>query len=626
MYMIINNGIAGSTRTQLQTTANAIAKSLKRLSTGKRVNSSQDDQAAYSIGTKLESQSRGLLQAIDNVNHALGMVQTAEGAIDTQINIVVRMREIAIEASNGMLSVADRTNLNNELSALYAEFSRITNATEFNGTKLIDGSFGTKTIQAGANFDQNLNSVFMAIGDLSAGKQFVKTIGSGTFQAAVTSSLGTTPDAVKLVDVNGDGKLDAVNVDSGDGMVSVALGNKNGTFQVRSTYAVGTTPVDLAVGDFNGDGIMDIVTADTANTVSILTGKGDGTFNARTTKTVGGNATGVAVGDFNADGYLDIVTANGSAASASILLGNGDGTFQTATSLTTESNANKIVVTDLNNDNKLDIVTTDNSGTISIFIGAGTGSFASRVTKSTGTTPMGITAGKLNSDGSVDLVVTNSGTTTASVFINNNDGTGGMAAKVDYTVKTAPRNVSIGDINGDGINDLVVSNFTTGQVSLLTGTGSGTYNTQSNITATAARGLDVGDIDGDGVLDIVTTNRTSGLLNVSVGYTNTVTAGTSIDVSSQTNAQSLLTILDNTLTSLKGEQAKLTGIHSRLDQAAAANLLLKDSYDSAKSDIIDADVAMDAAELVKNQILAQAQTAVLAQANVQMQVVLGLLR
>src|SRR5205085_1811046 len=104
-------------------------------------------------------------------------------------------------------------------------------------------------------------------------------------------------------------------------------GNGDGTFQAQPTFATGTTPNAVALGDVNGDGKQDIVTANGIGTVSVLLGNGNGTFQAQLTFAASGSPVFVALGDVNGDGKLDIVTANRSSNNVGVLLGNGNGTF-----------------------------------------------------------------------------------------------------------------------------------------------------------------------------------------------------------------------------------------------------------------------------------------------------------
>ena len=154
----------------------------------------------------------------------------------------------------------------------------------------------------------------------------------GGFAAAAGSpfAVGANPQSVAVADFNGDGNVDLVTANFGDGTVTVLLGNGSGSFTpaAGSPYGVGTNPQSVAVGDFNGDGNPDIVTANNgANTLTVLLGDGTGGFAAApgSPLPVGLFPQSVAVGDFNNDGNPDLVEANSGNNTVRVLLGNGMG-------------------------------------------------------------------------------------------------------------------------------------------------------------------------------------------------------------------------------------------------------------------------------------------------------------
>src|SRR5208282_3423101 len=144
----------------------------------------------------------------------------------------------------------------------------------------------------------------------------------GTFAPAVVYGPNTSnPYAIAVGDFNGDGKLDLAVANSGNGTVSVLLGN--GTFGADTTYSTGgTTPEAVAVGDFNKDGIPDLVVANEGSgTVGVLLGNGNGTFTAATTYSTGGTSPdALAVADFNGDGFSDLAVGNESSGTVGELL------------------------------------------------------------------------------------------------------------------------------------------------------------------------------------------------------------------------------------------------------------------------------------------------------------------
>src|ERR1051326_2491473 len=196
-----------------------------------------------------------------------------------------------------------------------------------------------------------------------------------------TSFPATAPVALALGDFNRDGKIDLVTANSGNDNVSVFLGDGTGSFSLtgQSPFDAGTTPAAVATGDFNRDGILDLTVANSGDgNVSIFIGNGDGTFDPATppTGSVVSAPAGVAIGDLNGDGRLALAVTNNSDDSVSVLLGNGDGTFQAANNFNTGDGPRGIVAADFNRDGVLDLAIADQTdGKIVILLGNGDGTF-----------------------------------------------------------------------------------------------------------------------------------------------------------------------------------------------------------------------------------------------------------
>ena len=152
---INNNLMAMNTYRQLGLGEAAASRSMEKLSSGYRINRAGDDAAGLAISEKMRGQIRGLTQASRNAQDSISLVQSAEGALSETQAILQRMRELAVQSASDTNVNADRTAVQNEMDQLAEEVSRISNDTEFNTQKLLDGSF-SGTFHIGANESQNL--------------------------------------------------------------------------------------------------------------------------------------------------------------------------------------------------------------------------------------------------------------------------------------------------------------------------------------------------------------------------------------------------------------------------------------------------------------------------------------
>ena len=152
MASTINTNINSITaQRNLAMSSSSLTTSIQRLSSGLRINSAKDDAAGLAISERFTSQVRGLNQAVRNANDGISLAQTAEGALKASGDILQRVRELAVQSANATNSASDRQALQAEVGQLISELDRISQTTEFNGTKLLDGAFGTQQFQVGAN-------------------------------------------------------------------------------------------------------------------------------------------------------------------------------------------------------------------------------------------------------------------------------------------------------------------------------------------------------------------------------------------------------------------------------------------------------------------------------------------
>ena len=346
--------------------------------------------------------------------------------------------------------------------------------------------------------------------------------GDGTFQRAVTYPAGGSPWSVAVADVNGDGKPDIIVGDesscyacSGDGLVGVLLGNGDGTFQPVVTYKSGgdsfeTSPTALAVADLNGDGKVDIAmtnycrsscSASAEGEVSVLLGKGNGTFQAAVSYDSGGEGLSIgaiAIADVNGDGKPDLLISNGNSVSGGVsgpgaigvLLGNGDGSFQPAVLYGSGAySATSVTVGDVDSDGKPDLVVTNfcsptgctnprGPGTIGVLKGNGDGTFQTAVTYNAGGTwgAFSTVVADVDGDGRPDLIVADFVDLTGrpvDVFLNSTIA----ANPTTTTLSTAPNPSVYGEAVTFTATVTSSSGTPTGTVNLLNGStvvGTGT--------------------------------------------------------------------------------------------------------------------------------------------------------
>jgi len=194
---VINTNVSALRAQNSSRVANNMqATAMERLSSGKRINSAKDDAAGLAVATRMQAASRGFTQAIRNANDGISLAQTADSGAGSISDILVRMRDLAMQASTGTLSDADRGLVQKEVTALISQIGDITTQTTFNGNKLLDGSVAAGfDIQTGINTGENVN---ITIGKLDATTLGVNALSVAT-AAGATGALATLDTAITTV-------------------------------------------------------------------------------------------------------------------------------------------------------------------------------------------------------------------------------------------------------------------------------------------------------------------------------------------------------------------------------------------------------------------------------------------
>ena len=304
MASTINTNVASLTaQRNLSTSQASLNTSIQRLSSGLRINSAKDDAAGLAISERFTSQIRGLNQAVRNANDGISLAQTAEGALKASGDILQRVRELSVQSANATNSASDRKAIQAEVGQLLSELDRISQTTEFNGQKLLDGSFGSATFQVGANANQTITA--------TTGNFRTTTYGAQLKSSASVPAAATAPAAAAATVIINGLQSKTLNVDASDTAAKIAA-TVNGAAETT-----GVTATARNVSEFK---------ITTAGSVSLEV-KGDNTATAATITFSATSATDLAEGvkAFNDVSSQTGITAKLNSAGDGIILTNDAG-------------------------------------------------------------------------------------------------------------------------------------------------------------------------------------------------------------------------------------------------------------------------------------------------------------
>jgi flagellin len=330
MALIVNTNVSSlSAQRSLNRNSGALGTSLQRLASGLRINSAKDDAAGLAISSRMTTQIRGLNQAARNANDGISLAQTAEGALGEMTNAVQRLRELAIQSANGTNSATDRAALNSEAQQLISEIDLIATTTEFNGLKLLDGTFGTSNFHVGANANQTISVTMANAKTTTLGIGYTNTqTGTALTGALLDNDLTINGTNIGAVAQDAQAIADAINSQNLDGVTATAVAT-------AMTGAANTAQASLGAGDikFTIDGVTYSVGAVTAGGSVAAQGTAiadaiNNTANLNALVTASDDGAG-AVTVTGVDGKNITVNLSGSASTANT--GFTDGTVQRST-------------------------------------------------------------------------------------------------------------------------------------------------------------------------------------------------------------------------------------------------------------------------------------------------------
>ena len=660
-----------------------MGEAMERLSTGLRINSAADDAAGSAIASRMEAQTRSLGVAIRNANDAISMTQTAEGALGEVESILQRMRELAVQAGNNTLNASDRDQIQAELNALSAEIDSISGATNFNGINLLDGSNASLAFQVGINADSSINVDLTKADAASLGLIGSSQGGSVLTSERLTKTNFTTGQATDVLKT--DIKLNGHNFiaanDLGDLSADTAMGTTIANLINANTGLHGA--VASSFNSVTSNPVGDDFTMTTTFTINSATIDIVNSYEELVTE-INQEATGVTA-VLNSDNTITLSNDDGQDIAFSAAQGATDVGFTLNAAATTYTG-----FLQLENVDGSDVVLTAANDINGFSGGAGTMGNLNAIgfNQVNGTTITGLAVGtgdveatdlvKINgvlidttSDGSAasKAAVINAKTdehgVTATAFTQ-------MRLEIDFT-NIDMSNVDEFNINGvdvdlssdvsledivDGINseaglggDIVASTDSAGRLILTSQSGAnivvtedgdeqdmfaatsqtnqvGTALTEASHVLTAYGSLTL-TTDG-GFIDLEDGTDTAGdglakfgLQGASMESPQT---GAGLSVNSAAAAGSSLTAIDEAIVTVSNFRAGFGATENRLDKAINNLTTYKVNLEAAKGRIEDADFAGETSVLTKAQILNQAATSMLAQANASKQNLLALLQ
>ncbi|MCP4324408.1 MAG: flagellin [Psychromonas sp.] len=659
MAQMINTNIMSlNAQRQLNKSQITQNEAMERLSSGLRINSAKDDAAGLAIATGMESQIRGINQAVRNANDGISMSQTAEGAMDEMTNILQRMRELSIQAANDTNSASNRGSIQKEIDQLYEELDRISSVTQFNGVNLLDGSGGSTTLQIGANSgerltfsidsvtttDLNLNAV-SGLGDLNGGR--VSGVAPAISTVAINGVNMSAPASGAADDI-------ATTINAKQGLTGVSASAYN--IVEGGSGIDGVTNGDLVINDViipatsSPQDLVDTINRDVGGVTASLNSDGGLVLSNDTGKAID-------IGDSDASLAPNPTAAEASAAAASV--GLVQDPYQGYVSLTSA-------------DGTAVEVGVGSSGTVadvqSFGFNVSTGSDeikggevgAGKIDGNDGIKINGIDLGAVTGTSAADkafainAISAETGVTAAATTeISYSPVISGAADETAFIVNGVSINLStamtaatmdglVNAINGSGVQGVVASaNKVTGELILTSQSGNDI--TVNSVTedflgvGVNTDDLTLGEITltGKDGADVTISSSASSQANQALAFAklgltdmggNSGAVGKGLSVNTAANASNSIDRIDDALAKISDSRATLGAIQNRLGSTISNLENVSQNLSGAKSRIYDADFAAETSKMSKAQILQQAGTSMLSQANASTQNVLSLLQ
>ncbi|MCM8621658.1 MAG: flagellin [Candidatus Accumulibacter sp.] len=598
MPQIINTNVASlNSQRSLNMSQASLSTSLQRLSSGLRINSAKDDAAGLAISTRMSSQVTGLNQASRNANDGISLAQTAEGGLQSITDSLQRMRELSVQASNATNTATDRAALQQEVDTLVQQINTVASQTAFNGVKLLDGTFNAQSFQIGANSGEALT-----INSLASAKADALGVGTtSSFSSTTAGAVATGAIAAGGITVNGFGIGPSVRdglsaAGSNDSAISKAAafnavsGQTGVTAKASATTLTGAPdPAQVAIA---GDA-TDFIYVNNVKLGAIAAGSNTITQGANIAAAFNAvsNQSGVTATFSTSTGAVSLTAADGRNIS---LIGRGTGADVANTGLTIGAGG--------------DIVAA----------GASTGAALAAGDLTINGYDIGaVAADAAATPGNNLAAAINALTSKTGVTATNNSGTLTLSAGEGQAIT----------ISGN-LAHATATETATGFSADQLGAGADETANAASSNAVITRGnITLSSTNSAGITLSGSDIARSGLSSAYTAATATFGAGiASVDLTTATGAQNAIATIDSALANINSSRANLGALQNRFASVVSNLATTSENLTASRSRILDADFAAETANLSRGQIMQQAGTAMLAQANSLPQGVLSLLR
>jgi flagellin len=585
MPQVINTNVASlNSQRSLNMSQNTLSTSLQRLSSGLRINSAKDDAAGLAISQRMSAQINGLNQASRNANDGVSLAQTAEGGLQSITDSLQRMRELAVQSSNATNTATDRAALQNEVDQLVQQINTVAGQTAFNGIKVLDGTFNSQAFQVGANSGETIS--ITSIASAKADSLGVGTTSSYT--TSLTSTVAKGAIATGGITVNGYGVGPSVS----DGVSTSAT---------LTSATITGTGASFADGDVKINGVS--IGATTGGATATL--QGDALVSAINSVTT---STGVTA--TNASGVLSLTSKDGRGIQIEL----------SGTAGTTANTGLTAGTTSVGSDSAIAKAAAFNTVTGQ----TGVSAVATKTTVSSAA----LTANAAIAGDNTSFIKINgvklgaiSAGTNANFTDQGNNVVAAINAVSNQTGVTAAfdnstKKISLSAADGRTVTVETLGTAAIGNSGFAATTTTNTYG-GLKLTSTSSAGINVGGAD------IAKTALTAGHTAATASFGSGIA---SVDLTTASGAQNAIATIDSALANINSSRANLGAVQNRFSSVVSNLATTSENLSASRSRIVDADFAAETANLTRAQILQQAGTAMLAQANSLPQNVLSLLR